>query len=295
MQRRELSNFVCECLPHTNQLEVINYVRRNPNKTAEELIEHFVSHETGNTVQNAIEIDDDVPTTQKSSRTKNSKVQTTPISNSLLKQLNQDRKQRIGNKPQGVTKQRSPASELELARRKLKQKWRDTTPTARSMTISDLGNREKLEQRSKAGDWGESNSTPKFQTLETLLYDVQKIGKESLTLTNEFRKKQGLKPLVWSQALCTIGQGHSKDMGDGKVPFGHAGFDKRVKAYPFQSSSAAENVAMNSGSSNIAQVAVDGWINSPGHRKNLLSNTTYCGIGVYRNDHNQFYLTQLFG
>jgi len=44
----------------------------------------------------------------------------------------------------------------------------------------------------------------------------------------------------------------------------------------------------------VARVAVEGWIQSPGHRKNLLSNQTLCGIGVYVNAAGAYYLTQLF-
>ena len=83
-------------------------------------------------------------------------------------------------------------------------------------------------------------------------------------------------------------------MAEGKVPFGHQGFKERVRAYPFAHSTAAENVAMNSGTVDVARVSVDGWISSPGHCKNLLGDFDYCGIGVYRNAKDQFYLTQLF-
>lgn len=49
------------------------------------------------------------------------------------------------------------------------------------------------------------------------------------------------------------------------------------------------------GVSEVAKVAVNGWIESPGHCKNLLGNFTYCGIGVYMNHEGKYYLTQLFG
>lgn len=120
-----------------------------------------------------------------------------------------------------------------------------------------------------------------------------KIGKEALEHTNAFRKKHNLPALKWHQALCEIGAKHSKDMGDGKVPFGHQGFDGRMRQYPFRARSAAENVAMNYGVADVAKVAVDGWIQSPGHRKNLLSKTQWCGIGVYQNSSGHWYLTQL--
>jgi hypothetical protein len=44
------------------------------------------------------------------------------------------------------------------------------------------------------------------------------------------------------------------DMGDKKVPFGHIGFDNRVKKYPFSVKTAAENVAMNHGMAEVAKV-----------------------------------------
>jgi len=67
--------------------------------------------------------------------------------------------------------------------------------------------------------------------------------------------------------------------------------------FPTQRSSAAENVALNKGYSStiVAQVAVNGWINSPGHRRNLLTrNCSWCGIGVYQSSGGTWYLTQLF-
>jgi len=123
---------------------------------------------------------------------------------------------------------------------------------------------------------------------------LNNIGKEALRLTNEFRAEQGLQPLLWSQPMADVGLVHSRDMGDGRVPFSHQGFHERVKQFPHRSVSAAENVAMSHGLSSVAKTAVDGWIDSPGHRKNLLSKHRWCGIGVYRNASGAYYLTQLF-
>ena len=39
---------------------------------------------------------------------------------------------------------------------------------------------------------------------------------------------------------------HSKNMAEGKVPFGHEGFNARVDAIPFHQTSACENVAYSS-------------------------------------------------
>jgi len=131
-----------------------------------------------------------------------------------------------------------------------------------------------------------------------MLTTPYRIGIEALEFTNQFRKNNNLPSLTWHQALCEIGAVHSKNMAEHTVPFGHEGFNERVRRYPFEAISAAENVAMNKGfsSSLVARMAVDGWINSPGHRKNLLINDCkWCGIGVHENADGAWYLTQLFG
>mmetsp|Transcript_28152 Transcript_28152/g.24882 ORF Transcript_28152/g.24882 Transcript_28152/m.24882 type:complete len:92 (+) Transcript_28152:571-846(+) len=86
---------------------------------------------------------------------------------------------------------------------------------------------------------------------------------------------------------------HSKNMAEGKVPIGHDGFQDRMHKVPFYIRSFSENVAWNSNSSDPVETAVIGWINSPGHRKNLLSVSSHCGIAVYVKAGN-YYFTQLF-
>ena len=122
------------------------------------------------------------------------------------------------------------------------------------------------------------------------------IGKDCLKLTNEFRSKNGLPPLEWDDSIWALAYIHSKNMGEGVVPFGHKGFNERVNKFNFIYYKACENVYMCQGYSqySIAENAVKGWINSPGHKKNLLSDTTLCAIAVYKNNFGEFYLTQLF-
>ena len=82
-------------------------------------------------------------------------------------------------------------------------------------------------------------------------------------------------------------------MAEGKVPIGHDGFQDRSKKVPFFVRSFAENVAFNHNMGDPVEAAVNGWINSPGHRKNLLGNNNLCGIAVYCY-YGRFYFTQLF-
>ena len=158
-----------------------------------------------------------------------------------------------------------------------------------------------FEQKEKQDD-----NKKKIMTLSDLDYknpsrsneleNKDEIGKACLKLTNDFRAKYKLPLLEWDNSIWSIAYTHSKNMGEGIVPFGHKGFNERVNKFNFSCSKACENVYMCQGYSqyDIAENAVKGWINSPGHKKNLLSDTTHCAIAVYKNNYGEFYLTQLF-
>ena len=84
-------------------------------------------------------------------------------------------------------------------------------------------------------------------------------------------------------------------MGYGRVPVGHQGFNERVKVLPFDVvKGAAENVAMTGPSIDPASDAVKGWINSPGHRANLVGSFKVLGVGVFQTGGGNYYYTQIF-
>jgi uncharacterized protein YkwD len=115
-----------------------------------------------------------------------------------------------------------------------------------------------------------------------------------LTQTNDFRKSQGLSPLIMNPELNKIAQQHSEDMASGRVAFGHDGFgDRQTKASEdIQGMHAfAENVAYGV---NTAKEVVTLWENSPGHRRNMLGNYKYIGIGIAKDSKGQFYYTEIF-
>ena len=124
------------------------------------------------------------------------------------------------------------------------------------------------------------------------------VGEEILKLTNEYRASKGIDvTLNWSEELYWIACQHSLDMSEGTVPFGHDGFRDRVEQFPFTSMRSAENVFMCTfyPTEELANIAVDSWINSPGHEANLRGNFDTCAIGICRNDSGKYYFTQLFG
>ncbi|CAE7634752.1 ylbC [Symbiodinium sp. CCMP2456] len=112
-------------------------------------------------------------------------------------------------------------------------------------------------------------------------YDPNYLSRRALDETNIFRGSERMPPLKWCQGIADIAAEHARQMARGEMPFSHDGFSDRVSRYPIPHLSAAENLAYNSGVADTAGVAVQGWIKSPGHRKNLLGAFDLCGIGSW--------------
>ncbi|MGH7833081.1 MAG: CAP domain-containing protein [Candidatus Binatia bacterium] len=113
---------------------------------------------------------------------------------------------------------------------------------------------------------------------------------------NEFRRSQGLKPLEVNPIIGAQAQAHSSRMARNGESLSHRGFDLRMKEIgkKLVFRSAAENVATNFGYEDPGSRAVEGWKNSPGHRKNMLGDFTLTGIGVARTREGAYYYTQIF-
>jgi uncharacterized protein YkwD len=118
-----------------------------------------------------------------------------------------------------------------------------------------------------------------------------------IKLTNKERAKSGCKALRSNSLLKSAAQKHSVDMAR-KDYFSHTGkdgrspFDRMTDAgYSF--SAAAENIA--AGQRTPADV-VEGWMNSAGHKKNILNCTyTEIGVGYAKGGSYGTYWTQNFG
>ena len=113
---------------------------------------------------------------------------------------------------------------------------------------------------------------------------------------NRVRQQYGLKPLKAWKALSDCARGHSQNMASEKCPFGHDGFNQRADHMWGHASlsSFAENVAYSYNYDDHVAVAVDGWMKSQGHKKNILGDFEETGVGVAINAEGEFYITQLF-
>jgi len=106
------------------------------------------------------------------------------------------------------------------------------------------------------------------------------VEQEVTELVNMEREIENLHPLVWDDALGAAARGHSADMAQLNY-FSHTSLDgrlfyQRITAAGYAYSTCGENIA--AGYSN-AQAVMNGWMNSPGHRANILG-SGFCDIGV---------------
>ena len=122
---------------------------------------------------------------------------------------------------------------------------------------------------------------------------------ELLRLTNLERNKQGLASLTLSSQLTKSARVHATDMATNGY-FSHTGLNgstpwDRAKANGYTYSFIGENIAAGSPT---PEGTINQWMNSPGHRRNILNpNFREIGFG-YANAPNssyQHYWVQVFG
>jgi uncharacterized protein YkwD len=120
------------------------------------------------------------------------------------------------------------------------------------------------------------------------------LAEDILVYINQFRVRQGLSKLHMNPLLIQEAAQHSADMAEHRVAFGHDGFAQRIAHLQKKIQTAqggAENVAYNY---NTAKIVAEGWIKSPGHRRNILGHYNETGIGIVRDKSGKLYFTQLF-
>lgn len=119
---------------------------------------------------------------------------------------------------------------------------------------------------------------------------------EVLKLVNRARAENGLNPLLWADDLADIARAHSADMIERGFfshtnPDGQSPFD-RIKSNGISYRAAAENIAYGQPD---AEAVMNSWMNSAGHRANILNeNLKEIGIGAVKDSNGTVYWTQVF-
>ncbi len=124
-------------------------------------------------------------------------------------------------------------------------------------------------------------------------YEISEYEQKVCDLVNDIRTQYGLAPLSVNAELSKIARIKSEDMKEVGY-FSHTSptygspFDM-MKQFGISYRTAGENIAMGQ---RTPEEVVNGWMNSEGHRANILNNTfTQIGVGYVENGH---YWTQMF-
>jgi uncharacterized protein YkwD len=111
-------------------------------------------------------------------------------------------------------------------------------------------------------------------------------------LVNHERAERGLAPYVAQPQVVAAAQVHSDDMA-GRATISHTGADgsntgDRLVAQGFTWSAWGENVAAGQDS---AEAVFGAWMNSAGHRPQMIGNYSYIGVGVTASANGTLYWT----
>jgi uncharacterized protein YkwD len=128
------------------------------------------------------------------------------------------------------------------------------------------------------------------------------IEKRIFEILNAERESRGLRPLVYNDDLAGLARIQSTNMLKHKF-FSHTDQNgmnpqqRKVLHFPKLMGGVGENIAMHYGASpeEVAVNLMKGWMNSPGHRANILKKSySHVGVGIAQKDEQYFYGTQVF-
>ncbi|MDP4087322.1 MAG: SafA/ExsA family spore coat assembly protein [Bacillota bacterium] len=125
---------------------------------------------------------------------------------------------------------------------------------------------------------------------------TKSIENQVIQLTNQQRAKNGLKALTPNWELSRVARYKAMDMRD-KNYFSHTSPTygspfTMMKNFGIAYRAAGENIAAGQ---STPQEVVNSWMNSPGHRANILSTTyTQIGVGYAQGGSYRYYWSQMF-
>lgn len=140
-----------------------------------------------------------------------------------------------------------------------------------------------------------ASQTPAEDTGSEPADTVAAYEQEVFDLVNQIREENGLEPFVYNETLAETARAHSQDMIDRDFfdhynPDGKSPFD-RMRDNGLSFSMAAENIAAGQ---RTPEEVVESWMNSEGHRANILGDCEELGVGLALGGSYGYYWTQCF-
>jgi len=125
-------------------------------------------------------------------------------------------------------------------------------------------------------------------------YNQTKVERLIFAYTNEERKERGLSALDYREDVAKAAREHSGDMAE-KGEIYHGDIQSRYSCPRGFGENTAWKDTVITTNEELARGIVTGWMNSPGHRKNILRERYgSIGVGVYKTREDVVYATQGF-
>jgi uncharacterized protein YkwD len=132
-----------------------------------------------------------------------------------------------------------------------------------------------------------------------MIQEVEELETQCLNEVNRLRQRHNVAPLRFSEDLLQVARNYSRRMAQENF-FSHNDPDgrsvrERVDEASIKWRVVGENLATSNGYINPVAVSLHGWMESPGHRRNLLDpEWRQTAIGVWISDNGTVYFTEIF-
>lgn len=134
----------------------------------------------------------------------------------------------------------------------------------------------------------------------SVIVNMAGVERAAFDLINQRRADDGLLPLIWNDELAAVARIHSQNMAEFSF-FSHRGLDSKLVSDRADARgigkwrSIGENIAFNRGFQDPTAKAVQLWLDSPTHKRNLLDcNWKESAVGVAVASDGSYYFTQVF-
>ena len=131
------------------------------------------------------------------------------------------------------------------------------------------------------------------------LEEIKHLEQECFAEVNKCRKSHGIAALELDDELLAVAREYSRRMADERF-FSHTDGEgktvrERLARAGIRWRSVGENIASSKGYVNPVAVAMHGWLESPGHRRNILdSGFRLAAVGAWISRDGAVYFTQVF-
>ena len=132
-----------------------------------------------------------------------------------------------------------------------------------------------------------------------MLRDIESLEEQCLSEVNRMRKAYNLAPLEFSEELLGVARDYSRRMAEENF-FSHNDPEgrtvrERVGLANIRWRMVGENLAYSNGYINPVAASMSGWMESPGHRRNILDpDWRQTAIGAWISDNGTVYFTEIF-